>query len=257
MIAFLSSDHFSHSKAAAVNTTRRARAKRAEAGPISEEWDIEDHLTALNARISPLKSIGTELLDAGIRVYRALWPNSVTPVSISELSKCLLAAETRLREWRSSSARAGADQALTFVLSWYESINLDAVRSLRQGSKWTSDPTLIASRKEAASFMASYAPTRHFLPGPAYSEDEEDDEDDEEGEDEEDDVDEEIEVEAPDTATAGATETAATGATDTAKPTATDTSEKPVSDTSVEPSTEISPEARTDPTAPSSSEAAA
>ena len=159
MIAFLSSDHFAHSKAAALNTVRKARAKRAEAGPIPEEWDMEDYLTALNARISPLKAIGLDLLDAGIKAYRALWPGSPTPSSIEELSKCLSGAEARIREWRSSAARAGADQALTFVLSWYESINLNVVRSLRQGSKWTSDPTLIESRKDAAKFMASYAPT--------------------------------------------------------------------------------------------------
>ena len=185
-----------------------------------------------------------DLLDAGIRAYRSLWPGSQTPVSIEELSKCLSGAEARVREWRSSAARAGADQALTFVLSWYESINLNAVRSLRQGSKWTANPTLIESRKDAAKFMASYAPTRHFIPGPAYSDDEEDDQDDEEGEDEEDDIDEEIEAEAPDagtaratetaaaagateTSAAGAAETSAAGATDIAKPAATDTSEKP------------------------------
>ena len=131
MIAFLSSYHFSHSKAAALNTVRRARTKRAEAGPIPEEWDIEDHLSALNARISPLKAIGMDLLDAGIRAYRALWPGSQAPVSIEELSKCLTGAETRIREWRSSAARAGADQALTFVLSWYEAIDLNALKSLR------------------------------------------------------------------------------------------------------------------------------
>ena len=198
-----------------------------------------------------------DLLDSGIRAYRALWPGSQAPVSIEELSKCLSGAETRVREWRSSAARAGADQALTFVLSWYEAINLDAVRSLYQGSKWTSDLTLIASRKEAASFMAGYAPTRNFFPGPAYSEDEEDDEHDEEGDDEEDDVDEEIEVEDPDTATAGAAGTATAGAAVTAEPTATNTSEKPATNTSVEPTTERSPETRTAPTAPSSSEAAA
>ena len=172
VVAFLSSEHFSHSKAAAANITIKAREKRAESGPISEEWDIEDHLTALDARISPLRCIGTELLEAGIRVYRILWPESATPATIAELSKCLLAAETRLREWRSSSARAGADQALTFVLSWYEAIDLNALKSLRSDSKWTSDPTLIQCRKEAASFMASYAQTQNLIPGPVYSDDE-------------------------------------------------------------------------------------
>ena len=69
MIAILSSDRFAHSKAAALNTVRKARAKRAETGPIPEEWDMEDYLTALNARISPLKAIGLDLLDAGIKAY--------------------------------------------------------------------------------------------------------------------------------------------------------------------------------------------
>ena len=93
----------------------------------------------------------------------------------------MLTAETRLREWRSSLARAGVDQALTFVLSWYESIDLRALQSLRSDSKWTSDPTLIQSRKEAAAFMANYAQTQYFIPGPVYS-DGEDEEDDDEAE---------------------------------------------------------------------------
>ena len=130
---------------------------------------MEDHLTALDARISPLKTIGTELLTAGIRVYNSLWPDSVAPTSVAELSKCLQTAEARLREWRSSSARAGADQALTFVLSWYESIDLEALKSLRSDSKWTSDPTLVQSREKAASFMATYAQTRNFIAGPIFT----------------------------------------------------------------------------------------
>ena len=57
---------------------------------------MEDHLTALEARITPLKSIGTDLLSAGIRAFNALWPGSVAPTSVSELSKQLLTAESRL-----------------------------------------------------------------------------------------------------------------------------------------------------------------
>ena len=89
-----------------------------------------------------------------------------------------------------SSARAGADQALTFVLSWYESIDLRALQSLRSDSKWTSDPTLIQSRKEAASFMATYAQTQSLTPGPVYSDDEEDDVEEDEDDDEEEEADE-------------------------------------------------------------------
>ena len=261
MIAFLSSDHFSHSKAAAVNTVRKARAKGAEAGPIPEEWDIEDHLTALNARISPLKAIGMDLLDAGIRAYRALWPGSEPLATIEELSKCLSGAETRVREWRSSAARAGADQALTFVLSWYEDIKLEAVRALRCKSIWTSDPELIDRRKEAASFMAGYADTRHFIPGPAYSDDEDDSSDDEEEDDDEEEaLDEEIEAEGPDTATDAV-------AADTAKQPGSDIPPEAASDTAgisaatltpeAAPTIEVSPAAETGSADPSSSTAAA
>ena len=212
--------------------------------------DIEDHLTALDARISPLRCIGTELLHAGIRVYRTLWPESASLATIAELSKCLLAAETRLREWRSSSARAGADQALTFVLSWYETIDLNALKSLRSDSKWTSDPTLIQSRKEAASFMSSYAQTQTFIPGPVYSDDEDDDD---EEDDEEEEADEETEVETPDTATAAAADTAKSAAADTSSEAASDITGNPVITSTVDPATETTPEPRTAPADPSSS----
>ena len=110
-------EHFPHSQAAADNVTRRARQKKAATGPISEAWDIDDHLTALNARLSPLKTIGVNILDAAVRVYRVLWPESEAPASVTELSHCLQACEDRLNEWRASAARVGADEALTFVLS--------------------------------------------------------------------------------------------------------------------------------------------
>ena len=129
-------------------------------------------MIALDARISPLKSIGTDLLSAGIQVFNSLWPDAETPTSVAELSKQLLTAEARLREWRSSSARAGADEALTFVLSWYEDVELNILKSLRARSKWIEDPVLIERRKEAASYMAGYAKTRQFVPGTAYSDDE-------------------------------------------------------------------------------------
>ena len=85
--------NFPHSQPAANNLTRKARQRRAEAGPISEEWDIEDHLIALSGRLSPLKAVGVGLLDAAIRMYRVLWPNAETPATADELSRCLMAYE--------------------------------------------------------------------------------------------------------------------------------------------------------------------
>ena len=125
------------------NVTLKARERRAKSGPISEEWNIDDHLTALSSRLSPMRALGVGLLDAAIRVYRVLWPCAETPASVDELSWCLQACEKRLREWRASAARVGADEAMIYVLSWYEGINLDALQSMHASSKWTTDPDLV------------------------------------------------------------------------------------------------------------------
>ena len=165
----------------------RARAKRAEVGPISGEWDVEDHLVALNARFAPLKSIGMELLDAGVHVYRKLWPGATPPDNVSDLAQELMKTERRLREWRSSAARAGADQALSFILSWYEGIDLQKVRVQRENSAWTTDPAKIQLRQDAAHYFASYSQPHQYVEGEVYSDDEDyaDDLEDEEEDDEE------------------------------------------------------------------------
>ena len=168
-----SSENFEHSKDKAIREVQAARAKRAETETLSDSWDIQDHLVALNARIRPLRAIGTKLVDATIEVHRALWPKVKTPTCIDELATKLKGAEARLREWRCSSARAGADKALLFVLSWYEDVEIHTVTSLRRGSPWNSTPDGIAKRQAAADRFASYANTRTFDDGRLYSEDEE------------------------------------------------------------------------------------
>ena len=97
---------------------------------------MDDHLVALKSRMSPLRAVGIGLLSAAIRVYNIFWPESQPPASVDELSKCLLACEERMDDWQSSAARVGADEALMYVLSWYEGINLDMLKTLRDGSKW-------------------------------------------------------------------------------------------------------------------------
>ena len=111
---------------------------------------MDDHLVALKSRMSPLRAIGIGLLSAAIRVYSIFWPGCQPPASVDELSKSLLACEGRMDDWRSSAARVGADEALMYVLSWYEGIDLNVLKTLRDGSKWTSDPELIRCRQELA-----------------------------------------------------------------------------------------------------------
>lgn len=135
------------------------------------------------------------MLDAGIRTFSALWPGVEALTSIEELAKHLMTSEERLCEWWESAARVGADEALSFVLSWYEGIKLEALQTMRVGSKWTTDPDLIKRRQETASSFIPYANIHTFVEGPEIPDDgeENDEEDDEE-------VDAEIEI---DTAPSG------------------------------------------------------
>ena len=59
----------------------------------------------------------------------------------------------------SSSARAGADAALAFIMSWHPEIELEKIETLLKGAPWTTDPALIAKRQAAANYMAQYANT--------------------------------------------------------------------------------------------------
>ena len=158
--------------------------------------------------LSPMRALGVGLLDAAIRAYRVLWPKCETPASIDELSRCLQAYEKRLKEWRASAARVGADKALIYVLSWYEGINLDALQAMRADSKWTTDPVLVQRRRDRAYSFIRHAPLHDFVAGPEYSDDEE-----EEWSDDEEEIDEEINADTPPEIAASAPVGAATETT--------------------------------------------
>ena len=158
--------HFPHSTPAATFAVKKVREKRARAGPIAAEWVVEDHLAALTARVKPLKIIGIDVLGAAIHTYRILWPDTEVPSAINKLAEALLESEERLDEWRESAGRAGADEVLSFVLSWYEDINLSAVQTLRADSKWILDPEYIRRRQECAYTLAQYASVHSFHADP-------------------------------------------------------------------------------------------
>ena len=186
LLAYLSVGEFASIRLQALKTVRDARAERAKliGAPLPETWDIEDHITALKARLTPLKEAYTDLLNASLNAHRVMFPEARQVRSPEGLIRDLDQAENRLKKWRSSSARAGADAALQFILSWYEKIDLVKVRSLRQGSPWATDPSLIEIREDAANFMAEFANTKHLdLDAPIYSDGEETEEDEESEED--------------------------------------------------------------------------
>jgi hypothetical protein len=106
------------------------------------------------------------MLQAAIRTHAALYPEVKTPPTCKRLAEILLDSEDRLDEWRASAARAGADEALSFVLSWYEDIDLNVLKTMRIGSKWTSELELIQKRQETAYAIAQYADMHTFIEDP-------------------------------------------------------------------------------------------
>jgi hypothetical protein len=57
----------------------------------------------------------------------------------------------------------GADEALTYFLSWYEKVDLETLRYVCEGSAWTIDPEFIRRRKELAHSYVDYADTKAFV----------------------------------------------------------------------------------------------
>jgi hypothetical protein len=57
----------------------------------------------------------------------------------------------------------GADEALTYFCSWYEKADLETLRTVREGSIWTTDPEHIRRRQELAHSYVDYANTEAFV----------------------------------------------------------------------------------------------
>ena len=140
-------------------------------------------MTSLLARVRPMRIIGVDVVDAALRAFRVLWPHEPRPSTMEGLIRFLDATDDRLQEWRESSARAGADEAIKVVLSWYEGIKLEVLRGIRTNGKYVTDPELIKKRKEIAYSFLDYIDLSQFVEDPADAEEEEEDEDagDEEG----------------------------------------------------------------------------
>jgi hypothetical protein len=132
---------------------------------------MEDFLVAVGAAVGPMKIMGRDLVQAAIRAYHVLWPNTSGTPNISEvelLVKRLMASEKQLSLWRESAGRAGADMALTVIMSWYEDISLDILRNLRTGSRWVEDPTFVALRQARAFQLVEYADVHTWNEGPSF-----------------------------------------------------------------------------------------
>jgi hypothetical protein len=129
----------------------------------SANWDMSEQLVALQARKDAMTSYTKDLFLGAQEAYSALWPGQRMPTNPVDLGNDLQLAKVRLREWRDSSAWVGADEALTYFLSWYEKADLEALRTVREGSIWTTDPEHIRHWWELAHSYVDYADIDAFV----------------------------------------------------------------------------------------------
>jgi hypothetical protein len=129
-------------------------------------WDSYDHLVALNARISHMRSVDY-IPEMASQLLKVLWPEEELPANLSLVSERLKGAGLRIREWQCSAACAGADSALRVACSWYPDLDLDALVGVREGAPTDLDPALTAKRQDRAYRIAEYAGVRTFIPPPS------------------------------------------------------------------------------------------
>jgi hypothetical protein len=80
--------------------------------------------------LHPVAKLGGDLHEAIFSVFKTLWPGRAVPGGIQALLQWIPLAPNRLDVWKESAARAGAKQALEFMLSWYPGVNLDQLENL-------------------------------------------------------------------------------------------------------------------------------
>jgi hypothetical protein len=124
---------------------------------------MSEQLIALDARKNAMTAYTDDLFLGAQEAHQALWPGQTTPTDPANLRNDLQLSKVRIGEWRDSGAWVGADEALTYFLSWYEKADLETLRSVREGSAWTTDPELIRRCQELAQSYVDYANTEVFI----------------------------------------------------------------------------------------------
>lgn len=67
----------------------KARRKRDPSAGETFEWNLEDYLVSIMSRVKPLKAFSIDMVDACLRLYKALWPGEEVPEEIFDLAKRL------------------------------------------------------------------------------------------------------------------------------------------------------------------------
>jgi hypothetical protein len=122
-----------------------------------------EQLIALEACKNAMTAYTDDIFLGAQEAHQALWPGQTTPTDPTDLGNELQLSKVRVGEWQDSGAWVGADEALTYFLSWYEKADLETLCSVREGSMWTIDPKLIRRRQELAHSYVDYANTEVFI----------------------------------------------------------------------------------------------
>ena len=111
---------------------------------------VDSYVAALKARVDSMKTADKDLFLAAQHTFQALWPEETVPASPEDLAAWLNTSDDRLQAWRESAARAGSDEAMTFVMSHYEDIDLDVLATVRVIGAYVTEPELIERRQRTA-----------------------------------------------------------------------------------------------------------
>ena len=113
-------------------------------------WSMADWLHSLRTRMSMLQRRGETLRGLMESTFAALWPDEPFPENLCAFTEKIEGVEDRLTEWRESAARVAADETLSWIISIYESLDLDKIVGCRVKSKWITDPELAEKRTRKA-----------------------------------------------------------------------------------------------------------
>jgi hypothetical protein len=103
-------------------------------------------MASTKGRLQPVAKLGSELRQAVVSVFQDLWPGQVVPDGIGMLLQWIPLVSNRFEVWKESVARADVKQALSFVLSWYQGVNLDQLKHLREGGLVVLDKAKLRQR---------------------------------------------------------------------------------------------------------------
>jgi hypothetical protein len=96
------------------------------------ELSSEELMASIKGQLQPAAKLWSQLRGAIASVFRALWPGQAEPDNVDRLLLWMSFVSNWVDVSKEFVARAGAEHALSFVLSWYQGISLDQLEHLRE-----------------------------------------------------------------------------------------------------------------------------